>query len=339
MWDTGSCLLAWTIAERLGLESQATVEPTLKKALNSLAEMPLLVTGLPNKAYHVQTLAMTGYDNKPKPLGIGWSVLDIARAMIGLKAVYDFMPALRPDVDRVMSRWKTSRLLRSGQLTGGRHVRGRVFEPVQEGRIGYEQYAALALMKLGFPAEPAYRSERNLRFVSIHDHQIPDDRRVMERFDAITVTTSDSYLLTAFELGLTDDMEAMTTAILAVQKERFERTGQLTALGEAHIDRKPYFVYNAIVANGRPWGVVNPAGKFFDELRFFNSHIAIGWHMFAPSHHTEKLLSAARGLESDQGWYAGRFETDWTINKARSANVNATVLEAVYYRYYGPILK
>lgn len=338
MWDLGSCLMAWVAAERFELVDRATVERTLSKIVASLQRMPLVATDLPNKVYNVKTLDMVNYGNKPAPGGIGWSALDIARLLIGLKVAADFAPALQPKIDSAIARWNLRHLVRAGQLYGGRKRPDGTFQAVQEGRIGYEQYAGLALLKLGLPTHAAARSSPNIRFRTVDGLNIPDDRRTVARFHAITMTTSDPYLLAGFEIGLNDELERQARAILAVQQARFERTGVLTAVGEAHIDRPPYFVYNAVLANGRPWGVINPVGKPFDELRFFTTHAAIGWFMLKPGEHTRKLISATAGLDSPNGWYAGRFERDQSQNKALSANVNGSILEALHFRYYGPFL-
>jgi hypothetical protein len=67
---------------------------------------------------------------------------------------------------------------------------------------------------------------------------------------------------------------------------------------------------------------------------------AYAWATLFNDHYASTLQKSIRDLYNEKkGWYAGRYDKDGEINKALTANTNGVILEAIYYKLHGPILK
>ena len=84
---------------------------------------------------------MVNYSNQPEE--IGWSAIDIGRLLLWLKIVSVRYPEFSEYIDRIVLRWSYCDLLdRCGLLYGGSMAQGKI-NLFQEGRLGYEEYAAV----------------------------------------------------------------------------------------------------------------------------------------------------------------------------------------------------
>jgi hypothetical protein len=123
------------------------------------------------------------------------------------------------------------------------------------------------------------------------------------------------------------------------QEERFRKTGIPTAVTEDHLDRPPYFAYNAVYSDGKTWNTVTEKGESLPALRTLSVKAAFGWHALYQSEYTARLIDAVADLhDEDKGWYAGRYEADGSANRALTANTNAVVLESLAYIAQGRLL-
>jgi hypothetical protein len=340
MWDTGSFLLAVVAAERLGLIPVEELERRLRAALASLARMPLFDGELPNKSYDTRTLAMTDYAGTPVERGIGWSAIDIGRLLVPFEIVLWSHPGLTPEVRAVVGRWRTERMIRDGLLWGARVDAAGRTELVQEGRLGYEEYAARALALLGADVTEALRYDDYLRLVEIEGVPVATDRRRPEDFDAFDYVVSEPYVLDGIELGWPGPTAEMSKRVYRAQERRHARTGIATAVSEDHVDRPPYFVYNTVFAAGRPWNTITDTGADASPLRSLSVKAALGWSVLYDTPYAAELRRQLAGLaDPERGWYAGRYEEDGEINRALTANTNAIVLESLCYLRHGALLR
>lgn len=339
MWDIGSALLATVAAERLGLLSRGELDARLGRALTSLASLPLFDDALPNKSYDTATLTPVNYDGTPAPRGVGWSAIDLGRMLVAFDAIVWGYPELTPQVRAVLARWRLDRLTRDGLLIGARVGADQRTELLQEGRLGYEQYAARALALLGADVDVASRYDANLAYVEVEGIGVPGDARTAARYGAHTYVLSEPYLLDGLELGWDRDSEALAYRVYRAQEARHERTGVLTAVSEDHIDRPPYFVYNAVAADGRPWAAITDSGADASPHRSLSTKAAFGWWALLDTPYAVELLRAvASSYDPERGWYAGVYEQDRAPNTAVAANTNAVILESLAYRQFGPLL-
>ncbi|MEJ6710379.1 MAG: DUF3131 domain-containing protein [Amylibacter sp.] len=339
LWDEGGYFLAIVAAFRLGILSEKEAKARASKALSSLAVIPLFQGKLPNKVYNTGTLKMTDYANKETPNSVGWSALDIMRLLSGMLVVTQQFPDLKPKAQKVINRWDMNLLASEGRFQGIAVNGSANNKFVQEGRIGYEQYAGVIALELGLPVELASRYYPILRHQRYHDILIPGDIRTEETHGVSSVTTSEPFLLEALEFGWRPASIPVARAVYEAQVFRYEQTGHLTALSEDHIKGKLYFAYNAILMDNVPFISVTAKRVNVSDKRGISTKGSFGWWALMQDDYSQKLLNAVKLLQSDRGCYAGLFESDLSASKILTMNTNAVVLDSLYYKNFGPLFQ
>ena len=185
IWDQASYLLGLISAERIGVIDRTVFDQRMDQVLKTLAALPLFDNKLPNKAYDTRSLDMVDYTNAPVVRGVGWSALDVARMTVPLNIVlYDY-PQHSARAANILTGWDFSAMLKDGTLHGARiAAAGDKVEVIQEGRLGYEEYAARAIGLLGLDALTAAKYDDYLRFETIGGQSIAIDSRSYSEFDA-----------------------------------------------------------------------------------------------------------------------------------------------------------
>jgi hypothetical protein len=341
LWEIGSLLFAVLSAEDLGLVAPPEASARLARALRSLAALPLCEGGLPNKAYDVRTLQMVRYDGAPAPAGIGWSALDVARVLTPLSLVARRHPELAPLVRRAASRWRLEALSDGASLRGASRGAGGALELRQEGRFGYEQYAAKALMAWGVPAPGALDWRAHVAFTRVDGQAVPHDaRRPRDHGGAPAALVAEPFLLDALEYGLDAVTLPVARSLLRAQARRHAALGRLTATSEDALDRPPWFSYSALVNGSATWTAIGPDGAPAPDALTFSTKAAVAWAALFEGPYPELLLAAAAELAvPGEGLMAGRYDASGDVNRALSLNTNAVVLEALAYRVRGPALR
>jgi hypothetical protein len=339
LWDTGSYLAGLIAAERLGIVARNELDRRAARLLESLARLPLVEGRLPNKSIDTRTLAMLTYDGKPAPGGVGWSALDIARIVVPLVALERAHPAHAAAVGRVLHTWDLGAAVRDGQLLGSSRGADGVLVLHQEGRLGYEQYAARALLLLGLDSLAAAQAGRHLGWAEVEGVEVPADDRTAERWGAHGYTLSEPYLLTGLELGWDGAMRELGWRVYLAQAARYAATGRLTAVTEDHLDRAPHFIYASVWSAGRPWMTLAPDGSDASGSRLLSTKAAFAWDALYGTDYTRRLVEAVQVTRAPgKGWLAGRYEADGSVNAVLSLNTNAVILESLCYRAHGPLL-
>ncbi len=109
----------------------------------------------------------------------------------------------------------------------------------------------------------------------------------------------------------------------------------MTSVSEDSINQKPWFVYNCIFYEGKPWVCVDHKERFSPNLKSLSSKAAISWSAVFSDDYSSDLREEAVVLKHPKyGFYAGIFE-DGKINKSRNINTNAVILEAMLYLKMG----
>lgn len=341
LWDVGSQLLAILAAEDLGLVSGAEASARLGRALRSLAALPLCDGGLPNKAYDVRTLAMLHPDGSPAPAGAGWSALDVARALLSTSLAARRHPELAPLVRAAVKRWSLDGLSDGASLRGATRGDDGVLAPHPEGRLGYEQHAAKALLGWGVTAPSALDYRAHLAFAHLHGQAVPrDDRRPRDHGGAPAALVPEPWLLDLLEHGPDAVTLPVARALLRAQERRSAATGRLTAVSEDALDRSPWFSYSALVNGDDAWVALDADGAPAPGALTFSTKAAVAWGVLFQGDYPERLLAAAAELVvPGEGLYAGRYDATGEVNRALSLNTNAVVLEALAYRVRGPAVR
>lgn len=336
LWDTASYLNGLVAAERLEIIDGATFDARLSQALESLAALPLYKGALPNKSYNAGTLVMTDYTGKPSEDGLGWSAIDTARLLTTLVVIERFYPDHAAAARAVHARWRLDELVQDGLMQG---VPTGMEGTFQEGRIGYEEYSAKAMLLLDLDVLRALEVEDTLRLATVEGVLVPYDGRDSERFGAHICSTSEPYMLDGLEFGMDARSSGLAWAVLRAQEERHKATGILTAVSEGHVPGAPYFVYACVFGEGEAWPVLTPRGERVDDKRFLSTKAAFAWSSLVANPYTDQLQAAVVELnDPERGWFSGRFEIDDAVNSALTANTNGIILEALHFRAFGPLL-
>jgi len=339
LWDTSSYMMGLIAAQRLQVITDVDFQQRMKTLLSSLAKLPLYEGRLPNKSYNTISLKMVDYRNRVSPQGIGWSAIDIGRVMVPINVLVWNYPEFTSDVQNVIKRWDLDAMVKDGSLYGALRENGKTLY-LQEGRLGYEEYAAKSMQLMGYDVGEALDYQSWLKFVNIYDINIATDSRSPEEFTAHNYVVSEPYILDGLEFGWDQISQQFSNRVYAVQKARYDKTGILTAVSEDNIDVAPYFVYNTVFTGGKAWNAITEDGKDASEFKSLSTKAAFGWHALYETEYTTTLMDTVSKLFDEQkGWYSGLYEKTGLPNKALTANTNGIILESLAYKALGPLLK
>ncbi|MEH2373591.1 DUF3131 domain-containing protein [Nostoc sp.] len=335
MWDQTAAIAALVSARELNIVPMAEFEAKMSKMLKTLASMPLYKGELPNKVYNAKTLVPVNYGQLEKREEIGWSAIDLGRMGIWLKIVGAKYPQMRSQTAAVWKHWQVKRLTKNGQMYGTAVIKGKE-QYNQEGRLGYENYAAYGLKLWGLDVKQALDYQSHTAFVNLYGEGVPYDRRDYKNSGANNYVLSEPYILDGIETGFQALPKAYADRILAAQAARYQATKQLTAVTEDNLDRSPYFVYSSLFVNGEAWTTITDTRQQHNDLRFLSAKAAIGWHVLYNTVYTRQLFDFVQGnLKSKDGWYNGFYESLHHPNKTLTANNNGVILESLLYKQVG----
>ena len=336
MWETGSYFVAVISADLLDIIETEEAVARLSLALDTLATIRLFDDLLPNKAYNTRTGELVDYSNQPVERGLGWSALDIARMVGAMSHAEQSYPELAVKVDAVLDHWDLDQMVEDGELIGGNIAEGNLRRD-QEGRVGYGQYAAKAMMLRGFDMFLAYQAEAHLMVQNVEGQPIPVDDR-LHRNITPAFTVSEPYVFDGLEFGFDYRSHRFATAIYQAQEARWRETGQLTAVSESHLDEAPYFAYSTIWGGGAPWAVMTFSGDRIDSKRTVTVKTAFAWDALFGTEYTAELVSVLSDLgDPERGWPEGIYEVDGAVNGSVTTNTNAVVLASLAFRAFGPL--
>ena len=339
LWDTSSYMMGLIAAQRLEIISDSNFKQRMKSLLESLAKLPLYEGRLPNKSYNTISLKMVDYKNKETPQGIGWSAIDIGRVMVPINVLVWNYPSFTSEVQAIIKRWDLDAMVKDGSLYGALRENGKTLY-LQEGRLGYEEYAAKSMQLMGYDVAEALDYQSWLKFVDIYDINVATDSRSPEEFTAHNYVVSEPYILDGLEFGWDQISQQFSNRVYAVQEARYNETGILTAVSEDNIDVAPYFVYNTVFTGGKAWNTITESGADASEFKSLSTKAAFGWHALYETEYTTKLVETAGKLfDAEKGFYSGLYEKTGLPNKALTANTNGIILESLAFKALGPLLK
>jgi ankyrin repeat protein len=319
MWDLGSAIAAHYSARELGLLAEAEYVGRMKRTLGTLAALPLY-DGVTYDRQYATTAAGAGRR-------AGWSPTDLGRLFLWLRIVKERDPELAPAAEAAVRRTKTDGVLKDGFLWG-RTVTAKGTREFQEGRIGYEQYAAAGFAAWDLPVQNARVLGRYALPMRVLGQPVLADLRGDDRL------TSDPLVLLGMEVGWDEDAERLARGVLAAQEERWRRTGRVTIVGEDALAVPPHhFYYYCVYNHGREFAVdVQDHSAVVKGPRWVSAKSAFAWHALLPSGYTRRAVEAVRPAGSRRGWAAGVFEEDGRSTGTESINTQAVILEAALYR-------
>jgi hypothetical protein len=260
--------------------------------------------------------------------------------VLALHALGRLHPQYAKQAKAVTALWRPEHIVRDGELVGGRVDKDGATEPVQEGRLGYEQYAAKAFALIGLKATKALDYTRQMALVEVEGIKVAYDRRSPAEFGAHNYVISEPYVLDGLEFGWDATSRELAWRVFLAQQRRFERTGVLTAVTEDHLDKKPHFVYNTVYSSGKVWNTITDTGADASAYRCLAVKAAFGWYALIGNDYTRKLIEAVAPLnDPTRGWLGGLYEATRQPNKSINANTNAVVLQSLAFIENGPLLR
>lgn len=337
MWDLGNYLMALNSARWLNVIPQSEFDEKINKFLTNINSIKLFDGVLPNKVYNAKTAEMVDYGNKPTPRGIGWSALDLGRMLAAFRVLGTCHPQYNDWLKSTVAKWQVAKSVKDEQLFGSMIAPDDKTMLVQEGRLGYEEYAARAYELWGFKV-PKALSLQPFKFVDIYGLKIPVDTRDYQSTNANNYVVSESYILDGLEFGLQGEIGDYAARVLEAQKRRFQDTKQLTAVSEDNINKPPYFIYNTVYSNGVPWAAITDENKPIPEFRSISTKAAFGWRYLYPnSEYAKQIFDAVKDLKDpkNNGFYAGLYEATKQPNTSLTGNTNGLILEILYYKARG----
>ncbi|MEJ7928845.1 DUF3131 domain-containing protein [Ramlibacter sp. AN1015] len=352
LWDTASYMAALLSVREFAIVTPQEVDRRMAAVLAALERLELFRGELPNKVYHAQTLAKVDYTNKPGE--VGFSAIDIGRMLIWLRIVKERLPQFADAVDRVVLRWNFDRVIdRSGMMFGALIDKDGKTQYVQEGRLGYEEYAARGFELWGFVTELAARAEPYAT-APIYCVQVPYDARDPRKYQQHNYVVTESYALDGIEFGWDRTfergpqrgrathpwMKEFADRVYQAQENRFAATGILTARSEHQLDVEPYFVYDTVFSDGYAWNTITDTGRHVPQFAAIALKAALGMWALWKSPYTELLFDTiAQRFEPDRGYYEGILENGKGPIKAFTANNNGIMLETLLFKQQGPLLQ
>ncbi|HYW05784.1 MAG TPA: DUF3131 domain-containing protein, partial [Longimicrobium sp.] len=311
----------------------------MSRALSTLKTMRMFDDVAYNKNYATTNAAIAGRDDRDRRVtqrGYGWSATDVGRLLVWLRIIHQAEPRYAARIDSIVARVNYSRLVADGYLWGETVNRGGRTTRYTEGRIPYEQYAASGFALWGRRAERALKLNENAIPVTVMNVPLVADRRGYDHM------TSEPIVLAGLETGWTPEMRDLALRMLAVQRERFGRTGQVTIVSEDAIPRAPhYFYYYSVNLGGRWFSVSaqNPNQRLAGP-RWVSAKAAYGWHALLPSEYTMRAVRAVAPARTVRGWGSGVYEQTGLPTGGENINTAAVILEAALVRKTGrPLLR
>jgi hypothetical protein len=344
---------ALVAAYELGVIDKPKFDRRLTKLLETFNGLSFFQDSLPNKVYQTQTLQKVTYRNMPGE--IGFSGIDLGRLLIWLKIIKERYPDYAFAIDTFVSRWDFKQLLDDAGNIYGASLNGTTgaIAPLQEGRLGYEEYAAKGFALWGFDTSAAAQAEP-YDIIQIYGIDIPFDARDPEHYHALNAVVSEPYLLDALELNwdLANDANSddahhshpwlaeIANRVYQVQELRYRQTGISTARTEHQLEQKPYFVYDSIYSSGYPWMTLTEQGGQYPQFAAVSLKAAIGmWAIWKTDYTALLFAKFADVCDPDNGFYEGVYENGSGIIKKFTANNNGIILEALLYKAQGKLLR
>ncbi len=323
IWDIGSTIAGFVAAQKIGIIGMDEFREKITTLLRTLSSIDLYNNELPNRVYNTTNGKMVDLKMRLSYKGSGWSAIDIGRLLIWLRITENWYQELRDLVHKVVNRWKFNRVCFNEELHGTMFKQKESF--YQEGRLGYEQYAAYGFKLWGKDVSKSLDFQE-ITWIDIYGVKIPIDKR------GKAFLTSEPFILAKMELkGLDKRFEQIIEKIYEVQKRRWQYTGKLTAVSEDCINESPWFIYNCIFYDNKKWICVDHSGREVNRFRNISTKAAFAWYAIFLDEYSKKLYSSVITLKNKKyGFYSGIFE-DGRINMSYNINTNAIILETILY--------
>ncbi len=338
MSDMTSYLLGLVSAYELNIVDSVEFNKRLTATLTSMRSMPLYENKLPNKTYSTSDFKMLDDKNSPSASGSGWSALHIGRFYTFVEKILMDYPGYVSLVKEVIGRWRLEDMIVKGSLYGV-NASGKTSVKFQEGKLGYEEYCAKALIMAGYDVSDAMSYTDFIKFVNIYDIEIGVDTRDHKDKSDDNYLLSDPYILDGIEYGWDINSQELAYRVFNVQKSRYKKTNIITAVSEDYTSLSPNYIYNTIYVDDETWHCVDSNGEDASELKTISTKAAFGWNVLFQDNYADILLETVKGLnDPERGWFSGKYEKSGKINTTLTAATNGMILECLNYKVHRKLI-
>lgn len=335
-WDIGSVLGALYSARVLELIDTTEYRARMRRTLRTLEGVPLFEKTVFHRTYNARTGKMASRSGGLTTRGYSFSATDLGRLLLWLHIVAQGDSALAGPAARVARRVNFDSVVADGYMFGADISPKGKRRRFQEGRIGYEQYAARGYAFWGQNVANALDIRKHATPVTVLGHELLQDSRGLDRL------SSEPFVLLGLEVGWTPQEDTLARNLLAVQEQRYRATGIVTIASEDAIGIAPfYFYYYCVYCSGKAFVIdVAQPGPPRTSPRWVSTKATFGWYALLPNEYTKIALDRVARAKTSVGWSSGVFERAGTPTRTYDVNTAAIVLEAAAYRKLGrPLLQ
>ena len=337
--DLGTYLMGMTSAYELNIIDSLEFDKRMNKAINSLSSLPLYKNQLPNKRYNTNTLNFYSYPNKNNKEGTGWSALDIGRFFVFINKIKIDYPYYFSRLRNSISNWDLNEMIINGYLYGIYQDENNKNIKTQEGTIGYEEYCAKGLYMMGYDVSQAMEYTDFLKFVTVNNIEIATDTRETKITPGVSFITSDPYILEGIEYGWNFTSIELAHRVFMAQKNKYVKEKIISCCSEDYTEKTPFYVYNSIYADKKPWNCFTPKGFEAENLKTISTKAAFGWMVLFDDQYAQFVFEKVKNLyDRNRGWYVGKYENSNKTNKTITASTNGLILEALNYKVRGKLI-
>ena len=329
-WDIASAIGAIWSAHRLDLIVDDEYRARLTRLLETVAALPLFEDAAYHKIYEVASGRLVSGGGRVDGRGYAWSATDLGRFLVWLAIVRETDPELAPLARRIAGRMDYTRIVQDG-YTYGYDANRRVYKSFQEGRVGYEQYVGSGFDLWGHDVDPMLDPTLHGSPVEVMGHTLLRDERGHDRI------VSEPFVMMGLEVGWNAETAELARNVLAVQRERWRRTGRVTIASEDAIDLPPnYFYYYCVYCGGQPFVMeTHDPGERRTVPPWVSTKNAFGWNALLPDDYTELAWRTVQRARDGYGWTSGVFEGSGRSTGTHDINTAALVLESAAYLRLG----
>lgn len=326
LWDIGSLLFALMAGLNMGF---VTREAFLTRVLKILAAIPTVTI---HQLHLPASLIST---QSGQALTQEFNSCDCARLLSAFVHLRRWTE-LEPVIAGMLEYWDLAEIIRDDQP---HNVDARGFHSTYHSHCTH--YSRLAFAEFGFTHDSPYRTQ--------HPELSAADQKMhlLNRCAYIGLLGAEPLLFEPLEFEATPESTYLADILLTQHWLHHQKSGQLSAVSEAPVNRPPWFIYEGLdlLNDETRWNIAlvhqsrdMPENETRLDFSMVNTKAAYLWAATHPGEYTHKLVEHIRGnLPEDMtgfppGIYhrTGAAEPEFT-----DINTNAVVLQALSYMIPG----
>lgn len=321
MWDLGSLIAGVMAAHELGLIPDASFIARAEQLARALPVADIGGRLLPSEVISSET---------GKSLSNDFNACDTGRLLSVLREL-DAHPLTRGLAEEKTGQWDLE------SVVAGKHVHSVVQGAlVDRFRSHCAHYTARAFRGRGFDVSSPYDVPD---LATKTDHEM----LLLQSVGDLGALGAEPLLFEALEMGMSEPSNLLASVLFSAQRHEFERTGTLSCVSEAPLNREPWFTYQGLnISAAEELWMVNAATddgrfdtpEFRKETALVNTKAAYLWAAHRPGRYSTLLTRRVRmrARLDGMGFSPGVFvSTGESMPGYSDINTNGVILEAIAF--------